>query len=42
MSFPGREKLAELFKEAGMTNVVVKSYTGGVASMHLGEKPIKE
>lgn len=42
MSFPGRERLAEMFEEAGMTNIEVKSYTGGVASMHLGMKPIKE
>lgn len=39
MSFPDREKLAGLFQEAGFTNVEVKAYSGGVAAMHLGEKP---
>ncbi|WP_059103549.1 demethylmenaquinone methyltransferase [Shouchella shacheensis] len=38
MSFPDREKLAEMFREAGLENVKVKSYTGGVAAMHLGIK----
>ncbi|MFS0786806.1 demethylmenaquinone methyltransferase [Shouchella sp. 1P09AA] len=39
LQFPDREKLAKMFQEAGMTGIEVKSYTGGVASMHLGEKP---
>ncbi|MFD2925810.1 demethylmenaquinone methyltransferase [Halobacillus naozhouensis] len=36
--FPGKDALAAMFKQAGMTNVKVKSFTGGVAAMHLGEK----
>ncbi len=42
LAFPNREKLASMFREAGMINVEVKSYTGGVASMHLGQKPQKD
>ncbi|ARK30302.1 demethylmenaquinone methyltransferase [Halalkalibacter krulwichiae] len=38
MSFPNREKLAEMFKEAGFKEVEVKAYSGGVAAMHLGKK----
>jgi len=37
--FPGREKLAEMFRDAGLVNVEVRSYTGGVAAMHMGQKP---
>jgi demethylmenaquinone methyltransferase / 2-methoxy-6-polyprenyl-1,4-benzoquinol methylase len=36
--FPGREQLKELFLEAGFTNIKIKSYSGGVAAMHLGRK----
>jgi demethylmenaquinone methyltransferase / 2-methoxy-6-polyprenyl-1,4-benzoquinol methylase len=36
--FPGREALKALFIEAGFTNIKVKSYSGGVAAMHLGHK----
>ncbi|WP_100407206.1 demethylmenaquinone methyltransferase [Bacillus solitudinis] len=39
MSFPNREKLAEMFKKTGFSNVEVKTYSGGVAAMHLGIKP---
>ncbi|MTH52179.1 demethylmenaquinone methyltransferase [Bacillus mangrovi] len=39
--FPGRKELAELFMEAGLENVEVKPFTGGVAAMHLGVKPVK-
>ncbi len=38
MSFPNKEKLAAMFAEAGFTNIQVKSYSGGVAAMHLGVK----
>lgn len=38
MSFPNKEKLKEMFLQAGFKNVKVKSYSGGVAAMHLGEK----
>jgi demethylmenaquinone methyltransferase/2-methoxy-6-polyprenyl-1,4-benzoquinol methylase len=40
MSFPDREKLAEMFREAGFVDVEVKPYSGGVAAMHLGKKTI--
>ncbi|MBM7552462.1 demethylmenaquinone methyltransferase [Thalassobacillus pellis] len=36
--FPGKSELAALFEGAGLENVRVKSYTGGVAAMHMGEK----
>ena len=36
--FPGQKQLADMFREAGLTDVEVKSYTGGVAAMHLGYK----
>jgi demethylmenaquinone methyltransferase / 2-methoxy-6-polyprenyl-1,4-benzoquinol methylase len=39
--FPGRKELAEMFYVAGLENVEVKSYSGGVAAMHLGYKPTK-
>ncbi|MBP3950583.1 demethylmenaquinone methyltransferase [Bacillus suaedae] len=39
MSFPDRNKLAQMFKEAGLTQIEVKAYSGGVAAMHLGVKP---
>ncbi|MDX8046117.1 demethylmenaquinone methyltransferase [Gracilibacillus sp. S3-1-1] len=40
--FPGKEALKQLFEDAGLTNVQYKSYTGGVAAMHLGEKQEKK
>ncbi|ARI77249.1 demethylmenaquinone methyltransferase [Halobacillus mangrovi] len=36
--FPDKIELKRMFEEAGLTNVQVKSYTGGVAAMHMGEK----
>ncbi|RFA37241.1 bifunctional demethylmenaquinone methyltransferase/2-methoxy-6-polyprenyl-1,4-benzoquinol methylase [Virgibacillus dokdonensis] len=36
--FPNKNRLKQMFIEAGFTNVQVKSYTGGVAAMHMGEK----
>ncbi|KRE05592.1 demethylmenaquinone methyltransferase [Bacillus sp. Root239] len=36
--FPGQKQLADMFRAAGLTDVEVKSYTGGVAAMHLGYK----
>ncbi|SET90125.1 demethylmenaquinone methyltransferase / 2-methoxy-6-polyprenyl-1,4-benzoquinol methylase [Salinibacillus kushneri] len=39
--FPNRKALKELFIEAGLTHIQIKSYTGGVAAMHLGIKPTK-
>ncbi|AUJ26405.1 demethylmenaquinone methyltransferase [Virgibacillus dokdonensis] len=36
--FPDKNRLKQMFMEAGFTNIQVKSYTGGVAAMHMGEK----
>lgn len=38
--FPGMKELAQMFRNAGFEQVQVKPYTGGVAAMHLGVKPI--
>ncbi|MDU2137384.1 MAG: class I SAM-dependent methyltransferase, partial [Staphylococcus warneri] len=32
------EKLKRLFEQAGFSNIKVRSFTGGVAAMHLGYK----
>lgn len=37
-SFPDKNKLKQMFLDAGFTTVQVKSYTGGVAAMHMGIK----
>ncbi len=39
--FPGSDGLTTLFQEAGLENIQVKKYSGGVAAMHLGYKPKK-
>ncbi|MEH7380794.1 demethylmenaquinone methyltransferase [Bacillus sp. JJ1533] len=36
--FPGMKELANMFREAGLTDIEVKPYTLGVAAMHLGYK----
>ncbi|WP_319638101.1 demethylmenaquinone methyltransferase [Cytobacillus luteolus] len=36
--FPGMNELARMFEDAGLKNVKVKPYTGGVAAMHMGVK----
>lgn len=36
--FPGMNELAKMFEAAGLKNVKVKPYTGGVAAMHMGVK----
>ena len=36
--FPGKKELKAMFVEAGFSKVEVKSYTGGVAAMHMGHK----
>lgn len=36
--FPGKDELKTMFEEVGLRQVEVKSYTGGVAAMHMGEK----
>jgi len=40
-SFPNKKKLKQMFLEAGFSRVKVKSYTGGVAAMHMGFKKKK-
>ncbi|MBM7856043.1 demethylmenaquinone methyltransferase/2-methoxy-6-polyprenyl-1,4-benzoquinol methylase [Desulfohalotomaculum tongense] len=39
--FPDRQQLADMFRQAGLVDIEVKAYTGGVAAMHLGYKPKK-
>ena len=39
--FPGREELADMFREAGLVDTQIKAYDGGVAAMHMGIKPPK-
>lgn len=38
MAFPDKEELAKMFEKAGFNKVEIKSYSGGVAAMHLGVK----
>ncbi len=38
-NFPGMKELAKMFEKAGFEHVQIKSFTGGVAAMHLGKKP---
>ncbi|MFD2640345.1 demethylmenaquinone methyltransferase [Piscibacillus salipiscarius] len=38
-NFPGKQKLAHMFKQVGFQSVNVKSYALGAAAMHLGVKP---
>ncbi|PTK24588.1 class I SAM-dependent methyltransferase, partial [Staphylococcus saprophyticus] len=37
-NFPDKERLKRLCNQAGFSNVKVRSFTGGVAAMHLGYK----
>lgn len=37
-NFPSKEQLTKMFYEAGFSNVNTKSYTAGVAAMHMGFK----
>ncbi|NBK46389.1 bifunctional demethylmenaquinone methyltransferase/2-methoxy-6-polyprenyl-1,4-benzoquinol methylase [Staphylococcus delphini] len=37
--FPDRETLKKMFEDANFENVKVRSFTGGVAAMHLAYKP---
>jgi demethylmenaquinone methyltransferase/2-methoxy-6-polyprenyl-1,4-benzoquinol methylase len=39
--FPGKKELADKFLATGFEDLKVKSYSGGVAAMHLGTKPTK-
>lgn len=36
--FPGKKELRQMFLDAGFSKVQVKSYTGGVAAMHMAFK----
>ncbi|WP_164218956.1 demethylmenaquinone methyltransferase [Virgibacillus sp. YIM 98842] len=36
--FPGKKELRQMFLDAGFSRVQIKSYTGGVAAMHMGFK----
>lgn len=40
--FPGKKQLAGMFADAGLENISVKSFTFGVAAMHMGEKPVTD
>lgn len=40
-NFPSKTKLKEMFQEAGYSFVEVKSYTLGVAAMHMGTKQVR-
>ncbi|RIL71669.1 demethylmenaquinone methyltransferase [Staphylococcus devriesei] len=37
-NFPNKEKLKRMFEQAGFNNIKIRSFTGGVAAMHLGYK----
>jgi len=37
--FPDQESLAQEMREAGFVNVRYRNFSGGVAALHLGEKP---
>ncbi|HLR01442.1 MAG TPA: demethylmenaquinone methyltransferase [Virgibacillus sp.] len=36
--FPNKKQLTSMFKKAGFSHIQVKSYTGGVAAMHMAYK----
>ena len=38
-NFPGSKELAEMFRLAGLEKIEARSYSGGVAAMHIGNKP---
>ena len=38
-NFPGSKELAEMFRLSGLEKIEVRSYSGGVAAMHIGSKP---
>ena len=37
--FPGMKELKSMFEAAGFENVYYKPYSGGVAAVHIGQKP---
>jgi len=38
-TFPNQDKLAEIYKDAGLVNVRYHELTGGIVAVHIGEKP---
>ncbi|CAM2801946.1 demethylmenaquinone methyltransferase [Paenibacillus sediminis] len=40
IQFPGREQLAQIFRETGLTDVQAYPLTGGIAALHIGTKEI--
>ena len=38
-AFPNQENLAQMMREAGFCDVTWKNYTGGIAAVHVAEKP---
>ncbi len=38
-NFPDQERLAQIFRDAGLTDVVYEGLTGGIVSIHCGAKP---
>lgn len=41
-NFPDKQELKEMFLSVGFSKVIIKSYSGGVAAMHMGLKEINE
>jgi len=39
VKFPDQEKVAAIFREAGLVNVRCFGLTGGIVALHVGEKP---
>jgi demethylmenaquinone methyltransferase / 2-methoxy-6-polyprenyl-1,4-benzoquinol methylase len=37
--FPNRKRLAVMFEEAGLIHVESYAFTGGIAALHIGQKP---
>lgn len=37
-AFPGRDELAQIFRETGLQKVEAYPLTGGVAALHIGTK----
>jgi len=41
VKFPDQDQLARYFQEAGLVNVRYYTLTGGIVSLHVGEKPVQ-
>ena len=39
VKFPDQEAVARIFREAGLVNVRYYGLTGGIVTLHVGEKP---